>query len=66
MLCLSRKKNEAITIGDDVKVIIGEIQGDKVRLLIQAPRDVPVHRLEVYTAIQNEKAHQDAKGGDQP
>lgn len=60
MLCLSRKLHEAIVIGDEVKVIVAAVKGDKVRLLIQAPREVPVHRLEVYTAIQNEQA----KGGD--
>jgi len=52
MLVLSRKWNESIVIGDDIVVTVVEIQGDKVRLGIEAPRDVPVHRSEVYAAIQ--------------
>lgn len=52
MLVLSRKKNEKITIGDDITVAVVEIRGDKVRLGIEAPKEVPVHRQEVYDAIQ--------------
>lgn len=51
MLVLSRKKNETIKIGDDIEIVIVEIRGDKVRLGIQAPKEVPVHRSEVYAAI---------------
>lgn len=51
MLVLSRKKNESIVIDDDVIITVVEIRGDKVRLGIQAPRDVPVHRQEVMDAI---------------
>lgn len=51
MLVLSRKINESIVIGDDVVVTIVDIRGDKVRLGITAPRDVPVHREEVYQLI---------------
>lgn len=51
MLVLSRKKNESIIIGDDIKIVIVEIRGDKVRLGIEAPSTVPVHRQEVYDAI---------------
>lgn len=51
MLVLSRHRDEAIIIGDDIKVVIIEIRGDKVRLGIEAPKDVPVHRQEVYEAI---------------
>ena len=51
MLVLSRKKDESIEIGDDVVVTVIETRGDKVRLGIQAPRDVPVHRSEVADAI---------------
>jgi len=51
MLVLSRHKNERIKIGDDITVIVVEIRGDKVRLGIEAPTDVPVHREEVYDAI---------------
>jgi len=51
MLVLSRKKNESIVIDDNVVITIVEIRGDKVRLGIQAPRDIPVHRQEVLNAI---------------
>lgn len=51
MLVLSRKKNESIVINNDVVVTVVEIRGDKVRLGIVAPKDVPVHRQEVYEAI---------------
>ncbi len=54
MLVLSRKRDEAIIINDNIKVIIVEIRGDKVRLGIEAPQEVPVHRMEVYEAIQRE------------
>lgn len=58
MLVLSRHKNEAIRIGDDIEIIIVEVRGDKVRLGINAPNDVPVHRQEVYETIQREKGNQ--------
>jgi carbon storage regulator len=51
MLVLSRKKNEVIIIGDNIVVTVVSIQGDKVRLGIEAPKDVSVHRREVYDAI---------------
>lgn len=51
MLVLSRKKNESIVINSDVIITVIEIRGDKVRLGIVAPKDVPVHRQEVYEAI---------------
>ncbi len=58
MLVLSRKKDETIIINDHIRVTIVEIRGDKVRLGIDAPKDVTVHRREVYEAIQNQlKAH---------
>jgi carbon storage regulator len=58
MLVLSRHRDESIMIGDDVVVTIVDIRGDKVRLGINAPQDIPVHRQEVYEAIkrENEKA----------
>ena len=49
MLVLSRKKNESIVINNDITVTVVEIRGDKVRLGIVAPKEVPVHRQEVYT-----------------
>jgi carbon storage regulator len=51
MLVLSRKKDESIVINNDVVITIVEIRGDKVRLGIEAPKNVAVHRLEVYEAI---------------
>jgi carbon storage regulator len=58
MLGLSRKKNEYIVINNDVIVTVVEIRGDKVRLGIVAPKEVPVHREEVYEAIHGVKAQQ--------
>lgn len=52
MLVLSRKKNESIVINNDIRIVVVEIRGDKVRLGVEAPREVPVHRREVYEAIQ--------------
>lgn len=52
MLVLSRKKDEIIRIGKDISVMVVDIRGDKVRLGIVAPKDVDVHRQEVYEAIQ--------------
>lgn len=54
MLVLSRHRDESIMIGDGIVVTIVDIRGDKVRLGIEAPSDVPVHRQEVYEAIQRE------------
>ena len=51
MLVLSRKKNESIVINNDITVTVVEIRGDKVRLGIVAPKEVPFHRQEVYDAI---------------
>src|SRR5210317_1338257 len=61
MLVLSRKKNESIVINNDIKIVVVEIRGDKVRLGVEAPREVPVHRREVYEAIKrNEMEQRDA------
>ncbi len=54
MLVLSRQRDESIIIGDNVVVTVVDIRGDKVRLGIQAPHEIPVHRREVYEAIQRE------------
>ena len=58
MLVLSRQRDETIMIGDDVEITVVDIRGDKVRLGITAPREIKVHRKEVYDAIklENEKA----------
>lgn len=56
MLVLSRKKNESIIINDNVTIVVVEIRGDKVRLGIEAPKEVPVHRKEVYDSIKQKEA----------
>jgi carbon storage regulator len=55
MLVLSRKKNESIVINDDITIVVVEIRGDKVRLGVEAPKEIPVHRKEVYDAIKRDK-----------
>ncbi len=60
MLVLSRKKNESIVIDNDITIVVVEIRGDKVRLGVEAPKEVPVHRREVFDAIRrNEMAGRD-------
>jgi len=59
MLVLSRQKDESIMIGDEVEITIVDVRGDKVRLGITAPKSIPVHRREIYDAIQREKAQKD-------
>ncbi len=54
MLVLSRQRDESIIIGDNIVITIVDIRGDKVRLGINAPTEIPVHRQEVYEAIQRE------------
>ncbi len=56
MLVLSRKVNETIVINDNIVITVVDIRGDKVRLGIEAPKDVPVHRQEVYDAIKRAAA----------
>ncbi|MCA8995480.1 MAG: carbon storage regulator CsrA [Planctomycetaceae bacterium] len=58
MLVLSRKKNESIVIDERITITVVEIRGDKVRLGIEAPRDVPIHRSEVYEALTRALAEQ--------
>ena len=57
MLVLTRKSNQSIMIGDDIEVSVLSILGEKVRIGIQAPRDIPVFRKEVYLEIQQEQEH---------
>jgi carbon storage regulator len=59
MLVLSRNKGETIVVGDDVRITVIEIRGDKVRLGIEADKQTPVHRQEVYDAIQREKREEE-------
>lgn len=54
MLVLSRQKDQTIMIGDNIEITVVDIRGDKVRLGISAPSNIPVHRKEVYEAIQRE------------
>lgn len=54
MLILSRKINEAIQIGDDIELVVISIEGDQVKLGINAPRNIEVHRKEIYLSIQEE------------
>lgn len=56
MLVISRHRNEVLCIGNDIRVVIVDIRGDKVRLGIEAPQVVPVHRKEVYDAIHRSQA----------
>ncbi len=63
MLVLSRKKNESIVINNEITIVVVEIRGDKVRLGVEAPREVPVHRREVFDAIQR---NLESQGSEQP
>lgn len=56
MLVLTRKKDQSIVINNDIKIVVVEIRGDKVRLGIEAPKEVPVHRHEVFDAIADTSA----------
>lgn len=64
MLVLSRKKNESIVINNDITIVVVEIRGDKVRLGVEAPKEVPVHRREVYDAIR--RSEHSAEGANNP
>lgn len=64
MLVLSRHKNEQIVIADDIVITIVEIRGDKVRVGVEAPQEVSVHRREVYEAIQRMKGNSDGDEGE--
>ena len=54
MLVLSRNRDQSIIIGDNIEIVVVDIRGDKVRLGIKAPAEIPVHRKEVYDAIKRE------------
>ena len=62
MLVLTRKSNQSIMIGDDIEVSVLSVMGEKVRIGIQAPRDIPVFRKEVYLEIQQERMEADGTG----
>ncbi|MGE5398723.1 MAG: carbon storage regulator CsrA [Chitinophagales bacterium] len=64
MLVLTRKKNESLIIGDDIEIVVVDIQGDQIRIGINAPRSVPVYRKEVFDEITeaNRQASVAAKG----
>ena len=64
MLVLSRKKNESIVINDDISIVVVEIRGDKVRLGVEAPKEVPVHRREVYDAIKRAEKESEKSASD--
>ena len=66
MLVLSRKKNESIVINNDITIVVVEIRGDKVRLGVEAPKEVPVHRREVYDAIKLNEARQNDSTSENP
>ena len=61
MLVLTRKPNQAIVIGDDIRVVVVSVDRDQVRLGIDAPRNVSVHRSEVYDEIRRDAAHPPAE-----
>ena len=65
MLVLSRTRDETIMIGDDVEITVVDIRGDKVRLGINAPTSIPVHRKEVYEAIKRENQQAARLGAEQ-
>jgi carbon storage regulator len=65
MLVLTRKSNQSIMIGDEIEVSVLSIMGEKVRVGIQAPRDIPVFRKEVYLEIQQENVSSDGSARDE-
>lgn len=64
MLVLTRKRDESIMIGDDVRIVVVDVQGDQVKLGIDAPRQIPVHREEIYREIQEENRRAALRAGD--
>lgn len=65
MLVLSRQRDESIIIGDNIVITVVDIRGDKVRLGINAPTEIPVHRQEVYEAIQRENQRASGSNGEE-
>jgi carbon storage regulator len=63
MLVLSRQTDQSIMIGDDIEIFVVAVRGDKVRLGINAPRHVPVHRKEIYEMLLREKADGEKPSG---
>jgi carbon storage regulator len=63
MLVLSRKRDERIVIGDNIVITVVDVRGDKVRLGIEAPPEVPVHRQEILDALKRAEAAQKANPG---
>lgn len=66
MLVLSRKRNESIVIDDDITILVVEIRRDKVRLGIEAPQELPVHRNEVYEEIRRSLIHDESATKQKP
>jgi carbon storage regulator len=64
MLVLTRKPNQSIMIGDDIEVSVLSVVGEKVRIGIQAPHDIPVFRTEIYVEIQREGEHRTSHSSD--
>ncbi|MDR1291769.1 MAG: carbon storage regulator CsrA [Planctomycetaceae bacterium] len=60
MLVLSRKRNESVVINDNITIVVVDVRGDKVRLGIDAPKNVPVHRKEIYDAIRNSNVRENS------
>lgn len=65
MLVLTRKRDESIIIGDDIKITVVDVRGDQVKIGIDAPRQIPVHREEVYKEIQEENKRATLQTSDQ-
>jgi carbon storage regulator len=64
MLVLTRKPNQSIMIGDDIEVSVLSVVGEKVRIGIQAPHDIPVFRTEIYVEIQREGGERASQSND--